>query len=185
MNPLVSSLVFAAWAAAVAVCDYRSRRVPNALVAVGLIAALTFALVHGSPFGMTPARALAGAAVGLVALMPFFALGVMGAADVKVFAVLGAWCGVDALLGLWVAASLAAGVHAVVLLFTMRVAMRGSTASSGSHAGPHAWPHTGQQASSGFVPRTPRGTPYAACLTVPAIAWLVLRALHLSAGVAG
>lgn len=181
MNPLVSSLVFAAWAAAVAVCDYRSRRVPNALVAVGLIAALTFALVHGSPFGMTPVRALAGAAVGLVALMPFFALGVMGAADVKVFAVLGAWCGVDALLGLWVAASLAAGVHAVVLLFTTRVAMRGSTASSGSHAGPHA----GQQASSDFVPRTPRGTPYAACLTVPAIAWLVLRALHLSAGVAG
>lgn len=181
MNPLVSSLVFAAWAAVVAVCDCRGRRVPNALVAAGLIAALTFALVHGSPFGMTPVRALAGAAVGLVALMPFFALGVMGAADVKVFAVLGAWCGVDALLGLWVAASLAAGVHAVVLLFTMRVAMRGRTALSGSPAGPHA----GQQASSDFVPRTPRGTPYAACLTVPAIAWLALRALHLSAGVAG
>lgn len=169
MNPLVSSLVFAAWAAVVAVCDCRSRRVPNALVAAGLIAALAFALVHGSPFGMTPARALAGAAVGLVALMPFFALGVMGAADVKVFAVLGAWCGVNALLGLWVAASLAAGVHAVVLL----LAMRGRAVTSGP------------QAASELVSRTSRGTPYAACLTVPAIAWLALRALHLSAGAGG
>jgi prepilin peptidase CpaA len=168
MNPLVSSLVFAAWAAAVAVCDCRSRRVPNALVAVGLIAALAFALVHGNPFGLTPARALAGAVVGLVALMPFFALGVMGAADVKVFAVLGAWCGVDALPGLWVAASLAAGVHAVALLFTMR----GHTATSGP------------QTSPGIVLRGTRGTPYVACLAVPAIAWLALHTLHLTAGAA-
>lgn len=176
MNPLVSSLVFAAWAAAVAVCDCRSRRVPNALVAVGLVAALAFALVHSSPFGLTPVRALVGAAVGLVALMPFFALGVMGAADVKVFAVLGAWCGVHALLGLWVAASLAAGLHAVVLLVTMRVAMRERTAMSGL------------QGASGLLshsPHSPRGTPYAACLALPAMAWLALRALQLSAGVAG
>lgn len=173
MNPLVSSLVFAAWAAAVAVCDCRSRSVPNALVAVGLVAALAFALVHGSPFGLTPVRALVGAAVGLVALMPFFALGVMGAADVKVFAVLGAWCGVHALLGLWVAASLAAGLHAVVLLVTMRVAMRERTAMSGL------------QGASGLLSHSPRGTPYAACLALPAMAWLALRALQLSAGVAG
>ncbi|GLU34853.1 hypothetical protein Busp01_46950 [Trinickia caryophylli] len=61
-----------------------------------------------------------GAAAGLVALMPFFAIRVMGAGDVKVFAVLGGWCGASALVGLWLAASIAAAVHALVVLVIAR-----------------------------------------------------------------
>ncbi len=69
------------------------------------------------PFNISLAQAALGALVGLCVLMLFFALGVYAArADVKVFAVLGAWCGMHALLGLWIVASLLGGCHAVWLL---------------------------------------------------------------------
>lgn len=156
MNLPTAQFLFAAWALAIAVCDCRTRCIPNSLVATGLVAAFACALFQCNPFGVSPGAAALGALVGLVALLPFFALGVMGAADVKVFAVLGAWCGVHALLGLWVVASLAAGVHAVWLL----IATHTRLAAVGRQGGPT------------FELGARRSTPYAACLTVPAIAWL-------------
>lgn len=156
MNTILASyLAFGAWAAAVAFYDCRSRRVPNLLVAVGLFAAWAAGWLHAGPMRIGLAHSLAAAMVGLVALLPFFLVGIMGAADVKVFAVLGAWCGVHALVGLWVVASLAAGAHAIALLIAQRTRANGDVRVVA--AGPK------------------RGTPYAACLTVPAIAWLALQ----------
>lgn len=117
---LLGSVLFSSWALAVAVSDCRRRRVPNTLVAAGLFAAIACALAGRGPFGVAPLPAMFGAAVGLVALIPFFAMRVMGAGDVKVFAVLGVWCGAPALVGLWLAASIAAAVHALVLLVIAR-----------------------------------------------------------------
>jgi prepilin peptidase CpaA len=85
MNTL-SHWLFVVWASVVAICDCRSRRVSNVLVVAGLAAALACASLRHGPFGITLSQASLGALVGLCALMPFFALGVMGAADVKVFA---------------------------------------------------------------------------------------------------
>ena len=164
MNLPVVDILFVAWAAAIAICDCRTRRISNSLVVVGLAAAFVCALFQRSPFNISAGQAALGAVVGLVALLPFFALGAMGAADVKVFAALGAWCGMHTLLGLWVAASLAAGVHALWLLVTTRTRL----ATIGRHAGPTF--EVGGKAS----------TPYAACLTVAACAWL---ALQMSTGV--
>ncbi|MFD1555923.1 prepilin peptidase [Paraburkholderia silviterrae] len=155
----LSSLVFGAWAVAVAVCDCRSRRVPNGLVGAGLVAALAAALLHAGPAHLGIGQALAAAAVGLAALMPFFVLGMMGAADVKVFAVLGAWCGMHSLVGLWVVASLAAFVHALAMLITLRARAHVTTVR------PARFVTVGAR----------RGTPYAACLSVPALVWLVLQ----------
>ena len=160
----VVDILFVAWAAAIAVCDFRSRRISNSLIVVGLAVAFVCALFQRSPFNISAGQAALGAVVGLVALLPFFALGAMGAADVKVFAALGAWCGVHALLGLWVAASLAAGMHALWLLVSTRTRL----ATIGRHTGPTF--EVGGKAS----------TPYAACLTVAACAWL---ALQMSTGV--
>jgi prepilin peptidase CpaA len=120
MTVPIQSLLFFTWAAAVAVFDCRNRRIPNLLVVAGFAAAFASVLAHRSPFGISPLQAVAGAALGFVVLLPFFALRVMGAADVKVFSVLGTWCGASALLGLWIAASLAAAVHALVLLIGTR-----------------------------------------------------------------
>ena len=161
MNVSVGILLFIAWAAVVAICDCRRRRIPNSVVVAGLAAAFGCALVQCGAFGMSLGQAACGALIGLAALLPFFALGAMGAADVKVFAVLGAWCGMHALLGLWMAASLAAGVHALWLLITTRTRLAGL----GRHGGP-----TFERAGKA-------STPYAACLTVAASAWLVLQGL--------
>jgi prepilin peptidase CpaA len=149
--------VFLVWAALVAVKDIRFRRVPNTLVAAGLIAAWIAAIFNFNPFGVFPKQALAGMLIGLVGLFPFFALRVMGAADVKVFAVLGAWCGVHALLWLWVVASLAAGAHALGLMLLSRTSF-GALWKRGAPA---------------LTLGRRRATPYAACLTVPAAVWLV------------
>lgn len=91
MIHLFSIGFFFAWAAAVAIADCRDRRIPNELVLVGLAAVIIFTVCRQNPFGTTLSGTLIGGAVGLVSLFPFFALRVMGAADVKVFAVLGAF----------------------------------------------------------------------------------------------
>jgi prepilin peptidase CpaA len=153
---LISGLVFGIWAVAVAISDCRSRRVPNVLVAFGLCAALVVSLLHAGPARIGTGQAIGAALVGGAALMPFFVLGVMGAADVKVFAVLGAWCGLHLLPGLWIAASIAAGVHAAATLLVTR--RRNSAAR-----------YQGVQI---FSVGGHRGTPYAACLTMSALAWL-------------
>ncbi|RQS67064.1 prepilin peptidase [Burkholderia sp. Bp8963] len=148
--------VFFAWAMLVALGDIRFRRVPNVLVVFGLVGAFGATLVHANPFGMSVMQAWVGMLVGLIGLFPFFAFRVMGAADVKVFAVLGAWCGVHALLGLWIVASLAAGIHALALVLL-----------SGTSFGA-LW----QRGAPALVLGGRRATPYAACLTLPAAAWL-------------
>ena len=163
MNNSAGISLFIAWAVVVAISDCRARRISNLLIAAGLAAAFGCALFQSGPFGISLLHSSIGAAVGLVALLPFFALGVMGAADVKVFAVLGAWCGMHALLGLWMAATLAAGAHALWLVMTT-LANRARLAGSGRLTG--ATFELGGKAS----------TPYAACLSVAAMGWLVLHA---------
>ena len=122
MMLLIEFASFIVWALAVALFDWRHRLIPNALIIAGALCALAFAVAHVSPFGISIGASLAGLAIGFVALMPFYALGMMGAADVKTFAALGAWCGPRALVAIWVAASLAAGLHALVLLARRRAA---------------------------------------------------------------
>jgi len=144
------------WCACVAISDCRSRHISNALVVTGLIAAFLCALFDICPFGISALQAAAGAAVGLVVLLPLFALGVMGAADVKVFAVLGAWCGTHALLGLWAVASVLAGLHALWVLAAARPRMMALFRRRGPT----------------FELAGRRATPFAACLTVPLMLWL-------------
>ena len=83
--------------AQVAISDLYARRVSNRwLLCVGMVALgglLWMWAVRGAPF---PGMHLAGAVVGLAALLPFYALGWMGAGDVKYFAVLGLLLGMPA-----------------------------------------------------------------------------------------
>src|SRR5688500_17057938 len=74
-----------------AVCDVRSRRIPNALTFGAAASALVYALATGGigSLGFAAAGWIAGAAL----FFPFFALGGMGAGDVKLIAALGAWVG--------------------------------------------------------------------------------------------
>jgi hypothetical protein len=101
INAVITSALFFGWALAIVLFDCFQRRVPNALVFAGLLLACLLAALGCSPFHASIATALLGVAAGLFALLPFFMIGVMGGADVKVFAALGAWCGVQSLPQLW------------------------------------------------------------------------------------
>jgi prepilin peptidase CpaA len=80
--------------------DLRTRRVPNVLT---LGAAALGVAVHATAGGAT--QSLFGWLTGLVLFLPLFALGGLGAGDVKLLAAFGAWLGpVGALwAGLWAA----------------------------------------------------------------------------------
>ncbi|MEX3957642.1 prepilin peptidase [Trinickia sp. EG282A] len=151
------AMVFTAWAAAVAIWDCRTRRVPNALTVAGLAVASACSLLRISPFGIAAAQAAQGAALGFVAVLPFFLMRVMGAADVKVFAVLGAWCGVSALIDLWCMASIAAALHAVALLVAARMPVSA------------LW----RRGQPTFTVGTRRGAPYAALLVAAAALMMI------------
>jgi prepilin peptidase CpaA len=86
------------------VCDLRSRRIPNALVASGI--ALGFFIQTVAPSGgglfSHPAGALGllpallGGLLGLGLFLPLYALRAMGAGDVKLLAMIGVWLGAPA-----------------------------------------------------------------------------------------
>ena len=74
-----------------AVIDGRSLRVPNWLTFHFLIGGLIFAFWKGGSALLL--TSLAGAGVGLLTLLPLYAIGGMGAGDVKLMAGVGAWIG--------------------------------------------------------------------------------------------
>ena len=156
MEKLLGISIFFTWVTLVAVSDIRFRRVPNALVVAGLVAALMSLFAGANPFHVLPQQALLGLLVGLAGLFPFFVLRVMGAADVKVFAVLGAWCGTHPLLWFWVVASIVAGVHSLTLILLSRTSFSA------------LW----QRGAPAMALGGRRSTPYAACLVAPAAVWL-------------
>lgn len=71
--------------------DWKQRRIPNRLV----FPSITFALLYQwlSPFDLGIASASLGLAVGFAMLLPLYALRAMGAGDVKLMAVVGAFVG--------------------------------------------------------------------------------------------
>ncbi|HIE1098788.1 MULTISPECIES: prepilin peptidase [Stenotrophomonas] len=162
----------------IAISDLYARRVPNAwlLAACALAVPLLIAGQFTTP-RLPWLSHVCGAALGLVALLPFYAVRWMGAGDVKFFAVLGLLLGMQALLPVWVVASLAAGLHALVVLMSRRLGsmlpiglqLQVSRASSQWQAHPAL--REMQCARQGR-----RGIPYAAYLAIAAIGWILIRA---------
>ena len=104
LQPLLSLLALVALVVTAVVCDLRSRRIPNALVASGIALGLfiqTVAPSGGGLFGH-PAGALGllpallGGLLGLGLFLPLYALRAMGAGDVKLLAMIGVWLGAPA-----------------------------------------------------------------------------------------
>jgi prepilin peptidase CpaA len=106
------------WAAAflffAVASDLRFHRIPNWLTFPALLAALLVSPWAGATSG--PLEAAMGAALGFALLVGPYALGGMGAGDVKALMVLGAWLGPEATLGAAVWAVIAGGAFALILL---------------------------------------------------------------------
>lgn len=101
--------------ATVAGWDLWARRVPNRLLIVFL--AMQCALMAHSPSAISWESGLVGMAAGFVALLPFYALRMMGAGDVKFAAVLGLMTGPEVFLWSWVGAGLLAGIHGLLVFY--------------------------------------------------------------------
>ncbi|MCK0510445.1 prepilin peptidase [Aromatoleum buckelii] len=106
--------------------DVRFRRVPNFLIFAGMSAALFTCLFSGLndstsiSSGVTLVMVSAGIAVGFAALFPLYALRAMGAGDVKLMMMVGAFLGPLQTLGVVVLTFLAGGVLAFVMALWQR-----------------------------------------------------------------
>lgn len=87
----VQVIALLALLALAAVIDYGQHRIPNLLTGGGIAAGLALALTSGGSGAL--GSALAGLAVGGLALLPFYAKGAMGAGDVKLMALVGTYLG--------------------------------------------------------------------------------------------
>jgi prepilin peptidase CpaA len=100
-------------ALAAVICDVRTRRVPNLLTFGAALAALVFAFVTDGLTGL--GWSLLSWTIGAALFFPMFALGGMGAGDVKLLAALAAWLGPADAVYLALFASMAGGVLALVV----------------------------------------------------------------------
>lgn len=104
------------------------RKVPNALVAGGLVFALAYhglgapgnGILHGTAGAIGLASAAGGIAVGFAALLPLYAMRAMGAGDVKLMMVVGAFLGPLQTSGAVLLTFAAGGVLAIVVALWQR-----------------------------------------------------------------
>jgi prepilin peptidase CpaA len=94
--------------------DVTTKRIPNALTFTAAVCALVFHVATGGLPGL--GSSALGLAAGLAIFFPIFALGGMGAGDVKLLACLGAWLGPLDVLRTGVFGAIAGGVVAMVVM---------------------------------------------------------------------
>jgi prepilin peptidase CpaA len=135
-----------------AVFDLRTRRIPNALTLGAAAAAIIFHAWSGGWSGA--GMSAAGWLTGLALFLPFFALGGLGAADVKLLAALGAWLGPLGALWIALASSLCGGLLAIGVLV-----VNGCGAAAMRNVGRlvHFWFVTGVRPMPGFTLTDARG----------------------------
>jgi prepilin peptidase CpaA len=109
----IFSLPLVVFVSAAAVIDVRERKIPNDIVVTGMAIGLLLAFLTGSP-GI--AGSAGGLAVGIVVLFPVFALGWLGAGDVKLMGAVGSFVGAAGLPRVFFYTALAGGVVAAVAM---------------------------------------------------------------------
>jgi prepilin peptidase CpaA len=100
-----------------ALSDLRERRVPNALIVLGLSLGLAMSVTHPS---FTVMESLVGAIAGLAVFLPFYFLGWLGGGDVKLFSVLGAHAGHTTLFWFVPIIAVIGGLVAIATLYYNR-----------------------------------------------------------------
>jgi prepilin peptidase CpaA len=96
-----------------AASDLRTGRIPNALTLGAAAAGVLFWVANAGFEGL--GSSLLGFVIGLAAFFPLFAVGGMGAGDVKLLAAFGAWLGPSGAIWAAIWGSLAGGVFALVV----------------------------------------------------------------------
>lgn len=169
--------IITAWLIAIAVMDFRVRKVRNWMVLLGLAMGFALLFSHAQPFQTTLSSGLLGMLVAFVALLPLYALGWMGAGDVKFAAVMGLWLGCSpALLAVWVGGSLLAGLHGLAVLAWQRMHASGLGLWLCAHMPALAKTSSSEPLNLQFNARNrKRSIPYAGYMAVAAIGLQILQ----------
>mgnify|MGYP000908502930 CR=1 FL=1 len=101
--------------AAASIYDFKYRRIPNYLTGMGMLAALLLHLVLGGWGGVL--FSLKGLAAGIALLLIPFALRGMGAGDVKLLGVVGAFLGVNFVFSTFLWMALWGGLMALIYAY--------------------------------------------------------------------
>lgn len=98
--------------------DVSTSRIPNKLTFTTAALAILFHVV--APSGAGWSHAVLGLSFGLLVFFPLFALGAMGAGDVKLMAAVGAWIGATSILYVALYGAVAGGVLALIVALRRR-----------------------------------------------------------------
>ena len=115
-NALIGTILFVLLAAA-CVSDLRTRRIPNLLVIVTAVIGTAVAVLT-KPVVPGLIHAGGGLGTGLVIWLPFYALGMLGAGDVKLFAAASTFLGARSAIDASVYTALYGGVLAFLYMLT-------------------------------------------------------------------
>jgi prepilin peptidase CpaA len=113
MQMTAAQLIGLGLAAVACGCDLRTRRIPQILTLGGALAGFAFHFASGGWGGA--ASSAAGWALGIAIFLAPFALGGLGAGDVKLLGALGAWLGPGDVIWLALYSGVAGGVLAVLV----------------------------------------------------------------------
>jgi len=164
-----------------AVIDWRTYRIPNWLTAGGMAFGLIYNSVIAQPWHDGLLGALAGLGVGLVVLLPVYALRVMGAGDVKLMAMVGAIVGLPDILHAVLYSLIVGGIAAVAFALHRRAFRRMSantfdivqSMAFAAMVGNRPTPAVSGRASIGKLP-------YGVSIAGGTIAWLAARLLGVA-----
>jgi prepilin peptidase CpaA len=164
-----------------AVIDWRTYRIPNWLTVGGMAFGIIYNTAAASSWHDGLVGALAGAGVGLVILLPVYALRVMGAGDVKLMAMVGAIVGLPDIFHAVVYSLIVGGIAAVGFALYHRAFRRMTTnvidivqsMAFAAMVGHRPTPALSGRASVGKLP-------YGVSIAGGTIAWLAARLLGIA-----
>ena len=112
---LLAALLFVA-----ALVDFHQWRIPNALTFGGALGAFLLSIIEPGPATQALLTAAAGLAAGLVLLLPLYLMRALGAGDVKLMGMVGAYLGLPHTLGAVLLVFITGGVLASLLVLYRR-----------------------------------------------------------------
>lgn len=118
----MATAALVAWGVAVAICDWRTRRIPNLLLLAMLIPELIVLIVRGEGLlGHNATAGLVGASLAAAVFLPGYLMGLSGGGDVKLAACCGLIVGMPGTLLMLFVAAIILGLLSAFVMWRRRL----------------------------------------------------------------